>query len=70
MNATELLPAVRDIYSRIPEYYHLQAWELQHVLYSLGYVDVLAREDEIGAAIEVARQSHPRGWRLRLGRAA
>jgi hypothetical protein len=62
--------AVRDVYRRIPEFYHLQPWEMQHVLFSLGYIDELAREDEIGAAIEVARQSHPRGWRLRLGRAA
>jgi len=58
---SNLLPAVRDIYSRHPEYYHLQAWELQHVLFSLGYEDDLADEDEITAAIEVARADYP--WR-------
>jgi hypothetical protein len=59
MNAWDLLPHVRDIYSRIPEFYHLQAWELQHVLFTLGYVDDLADEGEIEAAIEVAREDYP-----------
>jgi hypothetical protein len=35
MNTVELLPAIRDLYSRHPECRHLQAWELQHVLWSL-----------------------------------
>ena len=63
MNAAQLLPAIRDLYSRLPETYHLQPWELVHVLYSLGYVDDLADEGEIAAAVEVAKGSYPQ-WRL------
>ena len=62
MNAAQLLPALRDLYSRLPEMYFRQPWELQHVLYSLGYVDDLADEAEIAAAVEVARTDWPR-WR-------
>ena len=62
MNATQLLPALRDLYSRLPEMYHRQPWELQHVLYSLGYTDDLADEAEIVAAVEVARGNRPQ-WR-------
>jgi hypothetical protein len=51
-----LLPAVRELYSRRPETRHLLAWELQHVLWSLGYTDDLADESEIQVAIEVARR--------------
>jgi hypothetical protein len=58
----QLLPAVRDLYSRLPETYHLQPWELAHVLFSLGYVDDLADEAEIAAAVEVARDDWPQ-WR-------
>jgi hypothetical protein len=50
-----LLAAVRDLYSRRPETRFLQSWELQHVLWSLGYVEDLASEAEIRAATEVAR---------------
>jgi hypothetical protein len=50
-----LLPAVRDLYSRLPETYHLEPWELVHVLFSLGYTHDLADEAEIAAAVEVAR---------------
>ena len=54
------LPAsVRDLYSRLPETYHLQPWELQHVLFSLGYTDELADEAEIAAAVEVACTDWP-----------
>jgi hypothetical protein len=59
MNAAQLLPALRDLYSRLPETYHLQPWELVHVLYSLGYTDDLADEAEIAAAVEVARGDWP-----------
>ena len=59
MNATQLLPAVRELYSRLPEMYYRQAWELQHVLFSLGYTDDLADEAEIAAAVEVARADWP-----------
>jgi len=59
VNATQLLPAVRELYSRLPEMYYRQAWELQHVLFSLGYTDDLADEAEIAAAVEVARADWP-----------
>jgi hypothetical protein len=54
-----LLPAIRDLYSRRPEYCHHESWELVHVLFSLGYVDDLADEGEIAAAVEVARGDYP-----------
>jgi len=47
VNAAQLLPSLRDLYSGLPETYHLQPWELQHVLFSLGYVEDLADEAEI-----------------------
>jgi hypothetical protein len=59
VNAAQLLPALRDLYSRQPEYFHHEPWELQHVLYSLGYTDDLADEAEIAAAVEVARADWP-----------
>jgi hypothetical protein len=62
VNSVQLLPTIRDLYSRLPEAYHLQPWELQHVLYSLGYTDDLADEAEIAAAAEVARGDYPQ-WR-------
>jgi hypothetical protein len=62
MNSAQLLPAVRDLYRRHREAYHLQPWELEHVLSSLGYTDDLAAEAEIAAAVEVARQNLPQ-WR-------
>ncbi len=58
----QLLPAVRDLYSRLPETYLLEPWELVHVLFSLGYTDDLADEAEIAAAVEVARDDWPQ-WR-------
>jgi hypothetical protein len=62
MNTVELLPAIRELYSRHPEYRHLQAWELQHVLWSLHYTEDLEDEGEIAAAADVARQDWPE-WR-------
>jgi hypothetical protein len=62
VNAAQILPSLRDLYSRLPETYHLQPWELQHVLFSLGYTDDLADEAEIAAAVEVARTDWPQ-WR-------
>jgi hypothetical protein len=50
-----LLAAVRELYSRLPETRFLEPWELQHVLFSLGYTDNLADEAEIAAAVDVAR---------------
>jgi hypothetical protein len=62
MTAVQLLPALRDLYSRLPEMYHRQPWELGHVLFSLGYTDDLADEAQIAAAVEVARDDWPQ-WR-------
>ncbi len=62
MSAGQLLPAVRELYSRLPETYYLEPWELQHVLFSLGYTDDLADEAQIAAAVEVARTDWPQ-WR-------
>ena len=55
MTSAQLLPAVRELYSRRPEYRYHEAWELAHVLWSLGYVEDLPDEAELSAAIEVAR---------------
>ena len=52
MNAVRdkaLVGAVRDLYRRLPEMHRLAPWELQHVLFSLGYTDALADEAEITA---------------------
>jgi hypothetical protein len=62
VNSAQLLPALRDLYSRMPETYHLQPWELQSLLWSLGYTDELENEAEIAAAVEVARTDWPQ-WR-------
>ena len=51
----DLLASVRDLYSCRPETRFREAWELQHLLFSLGYADGLASEAEIAAAMEVAR---------------
>jgi hypothetical protein len=62
MNSAQLLPAIRELYSRHSEYFHHEPWELQHVLFSLGYVDDLADEGEIAAAVGVARTNWPQ-WK-------
>jgi hypothetical protein len=62
VNSAQLLPAISDLYSRHPEYFHHEPWELVHVLYSLNYTDDLADEAEIAAAVEVAREDYPQ-WR-------
>ena len=51
----DLLASVRELYSRRPETRFHEPWELQHLLFSLGYTDGLADEAEIAAAVEVAR---------------
>ena len=51
----DVLPMVRDLYSRRPETQDLEPWELQMLLWSLNYTEHLLPEDEIAAAIEVAR---------------
>lgn len=55
-----LLASVRQLYSCQPEAFFLEAWELQSLLYSLGFTDSLAPEADIAAAVEVARTDlHP-----------
>jgi len=63
MNAAEILPLLRDLYSRLPETVCLEPWELQHILWSLGYCEDLLDEGQIGAAAEVARGDWPEWWR-------
>ena len=62
MNSTHLFPAIRELYSRRPEYVHHESWELVHFLYSLNYTDDPAGEAEMAAAGEVARGDYPQ-WR-------
>jgi hypothetical protein len=62
VNSVQLLPALRDLYSRHPVMFGLEAWELQSALFVLGYVEDLAGEAEIAAAVEVARTDWPQ-WR-------
>jgi hypothetical protein len=62
VNSTHLLPVIRELYSRRPEYFSHEPWELVHVLFSLGYVDDLAEETEIAAAVEVVRTDSPQ-WK-------
>ena len=54
-HSRDVLPMVRDLYSRRPETQELEPWELQMLLWSFDYTDHLLPEDEIAAAIEVAR---------------
>ena len=62
MNAWELLPPIRELFSRHPEYRYHAVWELQWILYALHYSDELEDEAEIAAAVEVARCDRPQ-WR-------
>ena len=50
-----LLALVRELYGCRPEARYREAWELQHLLFSLGYSDGLVPEADIAAATEVAR---------------
>lgn len=63
MNATALLPLLRDLFSRHPETRSLEAHHLAWILFALGYTDELADEWELAAASEVARQDYPEWWR-------
>jgi hypothetical protein len=62
VSAWQLLPALRDLYSRHPQMYCVEAWELQSALFVLGYTDDLADEAEIASAAEVAHGDYPQ-WR-------
>jgi hypothetical protein len=53
-DSSEVLPMLRELFSRRPETRCLEAWELQHVLYTLNYTDGLADEAVISEAVEVA----------------
>jgi hypothetical protein len=55
VNAAQLLPLLRDLYSRLPEMRTLEPWEMQSALFVLSYTDELEDEGEIAAAIAVAR---------------
>jgi hypothetical protein len=55
MNAAELLPLIRDLYSKHPEMLTFEPWHLAWVLFALSYTDELEDEGEIAAAAEVAR---------------
>ena len=62
VNALQLLPLLRDLYSRHPEMRTLESWHLAWVLFALRYTDELEDEGEISAAAEVARLDWPE-WR-------
>ena len=62
MNAWELLPLIRELFSCHPEYRYHAAWELQWLLFALNYSDELEDETEIGAAVKVPRGDWPQ-WR-------
>jgi hypothetical protein len=51
----DVLSMLCDLYSRRPETRDLVAWELQHILWSLGYTDELLDESEIAAGLKAAR---------------
>ena len=54
-DSRDMLPMLRDLYSRRPETQELEPWELQTLLWSLNYTDALLLGGEIAAAVEVAR---------------
>jgi hypothetical protein len=56
VNSWELLPLVRELFSRHPEYRYHAAWELQWLLFALRYSEDLEAEAEIAAAVAVARR--------------
>ncbi len=51
MPAEAIAPMLRDLYRRLPLARHLQAWELQSLLWTLGYADELLDEGEIAKAV-------------------
>jgi hypothetical protein len=54
-DSQDILPMLRDLFSKHPEYRHHEPYELQSLLWSLRYTDELLDEDEIAAAAQVAR---------------
>lgn len=59
MNAAELLPLLRELFSRNPEYRDHEPYELAWLLFSLRYSDDLEDEHEIAAAVEMVRKDYP-----------
>ena len=57
-DSQDILPMLRDLYSKHPEARYREPYELQSLLWSLGYTDELLGEAEIAAAIEVARTDY------------
>jgi hypothetical protein len=55
VRSSEIIPLLRELYSRRPETRDLEPYELQSILWSLNYTDELVDEANIAAAIEVAR---------------
>jgi hypothetical protein len=53
-DSREILPMLRELFSRRPEAQCLEAWELQSLLFSLRYANGLLNEGDIAAALEVA----------------
>jgi hypothetical protein len=53
-DSREILPMLREPFSRRPEAPYLGAWELQSLLFSVRYANGLLNEGDI-AALEVAR---------------
>ncbi len=51
----DVLGLVRELYSRRPETRFLEAYELQSLLWSLGYCEDLIPEAEIAATLEALR---------------
>jgi hypothetical protein len=47
---------LRELFSRFPAYRHHEAWELQWLLFALGYSNELEDENEIASAAETARR--------------
>ncbi len=55
MTSAEIVPLLRELFSRNPEYLHHEPWELQWILYALNYTDKLEDEGEKAGAVEALR---------------
>jgi hypothetical protein len=54
-DSREVLSLLRELFCRRPEARCLEAWQLQSLLFLLGYTSGLVNEGDIAAALEVAR---------------
>jgi hypothetical protein len=50
-----LVANLHHLYERFSEWWDHEAWEAQHALWSLAYVDDLLPEDEIQAALDFVK---------------